>query len=138
MFRRKGRATALKKCTVAVSLKRPLAPQGVLHSLDQHETVKSRFAGQEPSFTPMFVVRHMTEQPHSTSAADQSSYPCIRKCLVVMDRCRVLRQMLAEVAVRHKKSRGDSTQWHKPLGIRKPELGGARPDFFLIGEKIGS
>jgi len=50
----------------------------------------------------------------------------------------ILRQVLAEIAVRHEKSGRDPAERNKPLRIGEPEFCRARPDLFLVPEEISS
>src|SRR6266568_6280019 len=132
MPRGEGGATALKKSSAAIALIRSFAPQRVLQSLDRYPAIYGRLTGQKSGLAPVLVVFHVTQHPHSACTTDKCRYTGVRKCLVVTNRRRILRQVFAEIAVRNEKPRRDTTERHKPLGIRKPQFRGTCPDLSLI------
>ena len=136
MLRRKRRAATLEKRPPAISLIRSFAPQRVLEGLDRYQAVQRRFASQKASLAPVFVVADLTQQPHPASSSDQGSDSSVGERLVVADGRRILRKVLAKIAIRHEKPGSDPTEWHKPLSIRKAEFRRARPDLFLVPEEI--
>src|SRR6266568_5530419 len=105
MPRGEGGATALKKCSAAIALIGSFAPQRVLQSLDRYPAIYGRLTGQKSGLAPVLVVFNVTQHPHSSGPTDECCYTGVRKCLVVTNRRRTLRQVLAEIAVRHEKPR---------------------------------
>src|SRR6266566_2298483 len=103
----KRRATTLEEMASAISLKRTLAPQRILQTLNRHQAVQRRLAGKESRLAPMLVVLWVAQQPHPGSAADERCHTGVRERLVVTHRRWVLRQVLAELPVRHKKPCGN-------------------------------
>src|SRR2546426_9387402 len=131
----KRRATALEEMASAVSLKRTLAPQRILQTLDRHQTVQRRLAGKESRLAPMLVVLRVAQQPHPGSGADERCRTDVRERLVVAQRRWTLRQVLAELPVRHKKPCGNPAERHQPIHIGKSHVPRARPSPALIARK---
>src|SRR5215831_12791054 len=78
----------------------------------------------------------MTKEPEPTGASDKCRNASVRQGFVVVDRRRILRQVLAVIAVRDDQTSGDTGERHKPLGIGEAKPRGARPDLFLVCQKI--
>src|SRR5713226_3972064 len=110
MLRRKRSAAALKERPAAVALKRTIAPQRVLQSLNHHQTVHRRFASEETGLAPVLIVAHATHHPHSACPTDKCCYTCVRQRFVVTNGRGILRQVFAEIAIRDEKPRRDATQ----------------------------
>src|SRR6266704_4653308 len=132
----KRRATTLEEMASAISLKRTLAPQRILQTLDRHQAVQRRLAGKESRLAPMLVVLRVAQQPHPGSGADERCHASIRECLVVAHRRWILRKVLAELPVRHKKPCGNSAERHQPIHIGKSHVPRTRPDLFLVQKEI--
>src|SRR6266446_8940160 len=136
MPRGEGGATALKKRSAAIALIGAFPSQRILQPLHHHQTVQGSFAREEASLTPVLVVFHVTQHPHSSGPADKCGHAGVRKRFVVADGCGTLRQVFAEIAVRHEKSGRDTTERNKPLGVRKAEFCRARPNLSLVTQEI--
>src|SRR5207302_1073108 len=115
-----------------IALIRPFTLQGILHALDHYQAIQCRFAGKKSCFAPMFIVRGMTQEPHPCATSNECTDTRGRQCFVVTDCRRVLREMLAEVAVRHKEPSRYAAKRDKPLSIGKTKPHRTCPDFFLI------
>src|SRR5436309_11827724 len=97
----KRRATTLEEMASAVSLKRTLAPQRILQTLDRHQAAQRRLARKKSCLAPMLVVLRVAQQPHPGSGADERCRTGVRERLVMAQRRWVLRHALAELPVRH-------------------------------------
>ena len=134
VFGRK-RSAALKKVPAAVPLKRALTAQPVLEDFRRNQAVDRGFAGQQPGFPPMLVVRGKTQQPQTRRAAHQRAHPGVGKRVVVAERLGIVRQVQADVAIGHKQSRRNSRERYQPFRIRKSQMRGTGPDLFWSSKK---